>query len=56
VKHPDGSAMTPTQAIIPTVVSILIGVAFGFVSEVITDALTRKGQPSAEATADPGHV
>jgi len=56
VKHPDGSAMSPTQAIAPTVVSILIGVAFGFVSEVITDALTKKGQPSAEATADPGHV
>jgi len=56
VKHADGTAMTPTEAIVPTVVSIVIGVVFGFVSEVITDALTKKGQPSAEATADPGHV
>ncbi|HEY7806394.1 MAG TPA: DUF1097 domain-containing protein [Croceibacterium sp.] len=56
VKHPDGSTMTPTEAIVPTVISVLIGVAFGFVSEVVTDALTKKGQPSAEQTADPGHA
>jgi len=56
VKHADGTAMTPTDAILPTVVSILIGVAFGFVSEIITDALTKKGEPSAEKTADPGHA
>jgi len=56
VKHADGSAMTPTQAILPTAISILIGVAFGFVSEVVTDALTKKGEPSAEKTADPGHA
>ena len=56
VKHADGSAMTPTQAIVPTVISILIGVAFGFVSEIVTDALTKKGEPSAEQTADPGHA
>ena len=56
VKHADGSAMTPTEAIVPTAISILIGVAFGFVSEVLTDALTKKGEPSAEKTADPGHA
>jgi hypothetical protein len=56
VKGPDGAAMTPTGAIVPTVISVLIGVAFGFVSEVITDALTKKGEPSAEQTADPGHA
>jgi hypothetical protein len=52
----NGNAMTPTAAIVPTVLSILIGVAFGFVSEVLTDALTKKGEPSAEKTADPGHA
>ena len=56
VKHPDGTAMTPTEAIVPTVISILIGVAFGFVSEIVTDMLTAKGEPSAEKTADPGHA
>ena len=56
VKHADGSAMTPTQAIAPTAISVLIGVAFGFVSEGITDARTKKGEPSAEQTADPGHA
>ena len=29
---------------------------FGFVSEIVTDALTKKGEPSAEKTADPGHA
>jgi hypothetical protein len=52
----NGAPLTPTGAIVPTVLSILIGVAFGFVSEVLTDALTKKGQPSAEQTADPGHA
>jgi hypothetical protein len=52
----DGAAMTPLGALVATVISILIGVAFGFVSEILTDALTKKGQPSAEATADPGHA
>ena len=56
VKHADGTAMTPTQAIVPTAISVLIGVAFGFVSEIVTDALTKKGEPSAEKTADPGHA
>jgi len=48
--------LAPTAAIVPTIISIVIGALFGIVSEVVTDALTRKGQPSAEATADPGHV
>jgi hypothetical protein len=56
VKHADGTAMTPTDAIVPTAISILIGVAFGFVSEIVTDMLTAKGEPSAEKTADPGHA
>ena len=48
--------MTPEQAIIPTVLSIVIGAAFGYVSEMLANALTRKGEPSAEATADPEHA
>lgn len=35
--------MSPTEAIVPTVVSILIGVAFGYVSEILANALTKKG-------------
>ena len=45
-----------TDAIIPTVLSIIIGAVFGYVSEVAANALTKKGEPSAEATADPGHA
>ena len=45
-----------TDAIIPTVLSIIIGAVFGYVSEVVANALTKKGEPSAEATADPGHA
>ena len=44
------------QAIIPTVVSSVIGAAFGYVSEMLANALTKKGDVSAEATADPGHA
>ena len=55
LKGEDGS-MAPTAAIVPVVLSIIIGALFGIVSEVVTNALTSKGQPSAEATADPGHV
>jgi hypothetical protein len=48
--------MAPQQAILPTVVSIIIGAAFGYVSEMLSNALTKKGDASAEATADPGHA
>lgn len=56
VKGADGNALAPTAALVATAISVLIGVAFGFVSEVLTDALTSKGEPSAEKTADPGHA
>jgi hypothetical protein len=46
----------PEKAILPTVVSIVIGAAFGYVSEMLSNALTKKGEPSAEQTADPGHA
>ncbi len=48
--------LAPTAAIVPTIVSIVIGALFGIVSEVVTDALTKKGEPDAEHTADPGHA
>ena len=50
------AGMTPQQAILPTIASIIIGAVFGYVSEMLANALTRKGAPSAEATADPGHA
>lgn len=33
---------SPTAALLPTVLSVLIGVIFGYVSEMLTDALARK--------------
>lgn len=48
--------MTPEQAIIPTVLSIVIGAAFGYVSEMLANALSKKGEATAEATADPEHA
>lgn len=50
------AGLAPEAAIIPTVLSIVIGAAFGYVSEMLANALTRKGGPSAEATADPEHA
>ena len=37
-----GPTLEPAAAIVPTVVSILIGSAFGYVSEMLTDALAKK--------------
>lgn len=34
--------MTPTAALIPTILSIIIGAIFGYVSEMLAGALTRK--------------
>ena len=45
----------PEKAIMPVVASVIIGAVFGFVSEIVANALTKKGQPDAEHTADPGH-
>ena len=45
----------PKAAIMPVAASIIIGAIFGFVSEIVANALTKKGQPDAEHTADPGH-
>lgn len=45
----------PKVAIMPVAASIIIGAIFGFVSEIVANALTKKGQPDAEHTADPGH-
>jgi hypothetical protein len=45
----------PTKAILPVAASVIIGAIFGFVSEIVANALTKKGGASAEATADPGH-
>lgn len=44
--------MSPTEAIVPTIVSAIIGALFGYVSEMLANALTKKGGASAEATAD----
>ena len=37
-----GTGMTPTTALVPTILSIIIGAAFGYVSEVVAGALTKK--------------
>lgn len=48
--------MTPAEAIVPTIVSVIIGALFGIVSEYLANALTKKSGATAEATADPGHA
>lgn len=42
------AGMTPTEAIIPVVVSIIIGALFGIVSEKLADVLTTKETASAD--------
>lgn len=47
-----GTGMKPTAAVVPTILSIVIGAAFGYVSEVVANALAVKpatpaGQPAA---------
>ena len=44
----DGPTLEPTEAIFPTIVSVVIGAAFGFVSEKLANALTKKA-PAADA-------
>jgi large-conductance mechanosensitive channel len=34
--------MAPEKAIVPTAISIVIGAAFGYVSEMLANALTKK--------------
>lgn len=36
-----GATLAPTAAIVPTVISIVIGSAFGYVSEILTDMLAK---------------
>ncbi len=45
--------MTPVAALLPTVLSILIGAAFGYLSEILADALTKKSAPVETAAASP---
>jgi hypothetical protein len=37
-----GTGVSPTSALVPTILSIIIGAAFGYVSEIVADALTKK--------------
>lgn len=37
-----GQGMTPTTALVPTILSIIVGAAFGYVSEAVAGALTKK--------------
>ena len=37
-----GEGVTATSALVPTILSIIIGAAFGYVSEAVTGALTKK--------------
>jgi len=37
-----GSGMSPTRALVPTILSILIGAAFGYVSEALAGALAKR--------------
>jgi hypothetical protein len=37
-----GSGMTPTSSLLPTILSIIVGAAFGYVSEAVAGALAKK--------------
>jgi hypothetical protein len=37
-----GTGVSPTSALVPTILSIIIGAAFGYVSEVVAGALAKK--------------
>jgi hypothetical protein len=41
--------MAPEKAILPTVASVIIGAVFGYVSEMLANALTKKGAAAAPA-------
>ncbi|HSG35782.1 MAG TPA: DUF1097 domain-containing protein [Sphingomonadaceae bacterium] len=57
LKGEDGALFgNPEQAIVPVAISIVIGAAFGYVSEALANALTKKGGGNAEAAADPDHA
>ena len=45
------AGMAPEEAILPTIGAVVIGAAFGFVSEWLANALTKKSAPAAEAAA-----
>ena len=45
------AGMTPGEAIVPTIISIIIGALFGIVSEWLANAMTKKTGLSAEAAA-----
>ena len=45
------AGMAPEEAILPTIGAVVIGAAFGFVSEWLANALTKKSAPTAEAAA-----
>jgi len=38
-----GTGVAPEQAIIPTILSVIIGAIFGYVSEMVANALTKQG-------------
>jgi hypothetical protein len=40
--HNSEGVLLPHQAIIPTILSVILGAAFGFVSELVANALTKK--------------
>jgi hypothetical protein len=48
-----GMGDTPVNALVPTIVSVLIGTAFGYVSEVVAGALTKKSLAAVNAEASP---
>jgi hypothetical protein len=46
-----GTGVTPVTALLPTVLSVIIGAAFGYLSETLADALTKKPVAAAAASA-----
>jgi hypothetical protein len=44
-----GTGMSPTAALVPTILSVIIGAAFGYVSEVVANSLAAKPRVATRA-------
>ena len=47
--HTSEGALQPEQAIIPTILSVIIGAGFGYASEMLANALTKKSDAANKA-------
>jgi hypothetical protein len=49
-----GTDITPVGALLPTILSIVVGAGFGYASETIADMLAKKGEPAETTVSGAG--